>query len=221
MGVKIREVRQIAEKTFAISLERPYGFMFRAGQYFKITLPAGRKYFCFVSSPNDDKILKFAFREGVSEFKKNLLKMALGTEIEIAGPWGDMTLPDNPSRQMVFIAGGIGITPFMSMLQLVLENDLPYQIVLLYSNPAKEQTAFFEELSALPVEVIFSMTDDPNWQGEKARLDADFIKKYIPNFTEPIYYVAGPPGMVNSMVEILNNLGIPPPQIKFEQFTGY
>src|SRR3990167_11558916 len=109
-------------------------FIFQAGEYVQIVLEDGLKhYFSVMSSPNELPVLKIATRPSQSEFKKTLLQMPIASEVEINGPWGDLFLPeDGKERTYYFVAGGIGITPFMSMIKYKVEENLPYDITLLY-----------------------------------------------------------------------------------------
>ncbi len=207
---------------------------FSPGQFVIIKIPNllypderyGRRNFSIVNSPNTKGIIQIATRISESGFKKTLLETPLGSSVELGPIAGHFLLPETSDRPLVFIAGGIGITPFMCMLSYIQEVRLPYTITLLYSNKDKESTAFFNQLESFAksipgLKIIFSMTEDPNWQGETGRIDAAFIKKYVPDLQKPFFYVVGPPAMNDAVYQTLIDLQIPPENIKREKFTGY
>lgn len=152
--------------------------------------------------------------------------MPLGALVEITNIKGDFVLPQTSQVPVVMIAGGIGITPFRSMLKFYSENHLDFKIFLLYSNRDQESAAFIGELRQIEkdnpsVKLILTMTDDPTWPGESRRIDSQFIKAYIDNWQNSSYLVAGPPAMVKAVYEELLRLGVKPEKIKFEEFIGY
>jgi ferredoxin-NADP reductase len=127
----------------------------------------------------------------------------------------------------VFIAGGIGITVFRSMLRYIAEEDLPHRVTLVYSNRDPESTAFYDELveleRAIPgLRVVFTMTDDSGWDGETRRIDAAMLRDHLGDdlgsFT---FFIAGPPKMVDAMEEIVSGAGVPEGQIRPARFSGY
>jgi ferredoxin-NADP reductase len=127
----------------------------------------------------------------------------------------------------VFIAGGIGITVFRSMLRYIAEENLPHRVTLVYSNRDRESTAFLDELRelerAIPnLRLVLTMTDDAGWDGETRRIDADVLRDHLGSdlgsFT---YLVAGPPGMVEAMEKTLAEAGVPDEQVRPERFSGY
>ena len=196
----------------------PREFTFKPGEYVQIILPGELKhYFSVASSPSQQGIVRIATRSSQSEFKNKLRSMPLGTAIEIKGPWGDMLLPPDTSRPLVFIAGGIGITPFLSMLSYVTEENLPYEITLHYFNSS--EALFGPELEGLVK--------------ANSRISISYISftpstsPFIPpqawggKFMRALFYLAGPPGFVNAALSALADLQIPTSQILHESYTGY
>jgi ferredoxin-NADP reductase len=213
-------------------------FAFRAGQYIEAFLesPAymdergGERHFSISSSPNDKGIIMIATRMGgpepssgkfrISAFKKILGEMPLGTLVRVKGPRGAFTLHENPSKKAVFIAGGIGITPCRSIMKYANEGKLPHQITLIYSNRNPASTAFQGDLEKWAREnpnfkLFLKMTDETGF------LDAKYVKETLGDFSDTIFYVVGPPGMVKTITQILEGLGISRDDIRFEEFTGY
>jgi ferredoxin-NADP reductase len=127
----------------------------------------------------------------------------------------------------VFIAGGIGITVFRSMLRYMAEENLPHRVTLVYSNRDRESTAFLDELQELEranpnLRVVLTMTDDEGWDGEKRRIDAAMLRHHLGSELDAFtYLVAGPPGMVEAMEEILREAGVPEERVRPERFSGY
>lgn len=191
-------------------------FAFRPGEYAQIVLADDLKhYFSITSSPGELPALRIAAKKSQSKFKQTLQAMPLGTEVEINGPWGDLWLPeDERQRSYYFIAGGIGITPFMSMIKYKVEQNLPYEMNLLYfSDSDPIFRADLENLAnrSAKVRVLFI----------HEKISAEVINKFANNIKDSTTMIAGPPGFVNSAVSALQNLQIPQKSIIFESYTGY
>ena len=144
------------------------------------------------------------------------MELPLGSLVDIEGPFGYFTLPKDTFRPLVFIAGGIGITPFLSMIRFVTEQKLTHQITLLYANRNMESAAYLEELTTITKQ-------NPRFllKNQFGRIDTDFIQQTIKNFNGPVWYIVGPPAMVADMRNLLSRLGIDDTKIYFEDFVGY
>lgn len=235
MLAKIKEKTEVAEGTLKVVFEVLEEFpKFKAGQYFFVALPklsypderGPRRQFSIVNSPNEKGVLSLTTRLSDSGFKKTLKELPVGSEVEVGPIAGIFTLPEQFTQPLVFIAGGIGITPFMSMLKFIAEEGLQPQLLLVYSNRNQSSTAFLDETKTLATKIptlklVLTMTGDENWNGEKRRVDANFIKEYTDQFANPAFYVVGPPPMVDAIEKELESLGIKEENIKFERFTGY
>jgi len=163
-------------------------------------------------------------------FKRVLKTMPLGTEVRIVGPFGSLILHQNADRPAVFLAGGIGITPFRSMLLQATEQKLPYHLILFYSNRRPEDAAFLEELEELEKEnsnyrFIGTMTEMAGsnrvWRGETGYINQEMPAKYIGDLAAPIYYIAGPPALVAAMERTLSDAGVNSDDVRAEEFAGY
>lgn len=222
-----------AEGTTTFHFERPAGFQFKAGQAIYLTLPAsvgadskGRmRTFSLSSSPHDPD-LTITTRVGNSAFKKALQALPLGSDIEFAGPYGDMVLEE--TRPAVFIAGGIGITPFRSMIRDSFERGLRQRMVLFYSVRNAEDAAFVSELKALAehhprfelMPIITGLGEVPSaWQHGK--ITNEMIARHSGDLAGQIFYVAGPPTMVESVKLMLLTSGVARTDLHIEEFTGY
>lgn len=217
--------------------EKPSGWTFKAGQFLDMTLPdppetdaeGNTRTFSIASAPHEDTIM-VATRMRDTAFKRVLKTMPLGTTVKIEGPSGDLTLHDNGERPAVFLAGGIGITPFRSIVFWAARERLPHRMFLFYSNRRPEDAPFLEELQALEKEnpnysLIATMTEMKKshrpWQGESTVINKDMLSKYLKSSPPPIYYIAGPPGMVKGVHAMLNQAGVKDADVRAEEFAGY
>jgi ferredoxin-NADP reductase len=130
----------------------------------------------------------------------------------------------------VFLAGGIGITPFRSILFRAAKEKLPHRIILFYSNRRPEDAPFLEELQALGKEnpnyrLIATMTgmgkSHQPWHGETGQINKEMLAKYVKDAVSPIYYIAGPPEMVKGLHTMINEAGVDDDNIRAEEFAGY
>jgi ferredoxin-NADP reductase len=228
----VKEKKQVAEGTLRVSFAVDDPFTFKAGQYCFVTLinppypddRANRRQFSINNSPNEKGIITITTRLSESGFKRGLNELKIGDKVELGPIAGAFVLPEDTQTPLILIAGGIGITPFMSMLKFIEEQKLPYHVTLIYSNRTTQSSAYLEDLKRLNItgfRLIPVMSDQNDWQGEKRRIDPDFIKEYFPNVNGQKYMVVGPPGMVNAVQKALMDAGVEPANIKIENFTGY
>ena len=221
----------------AFHFEKPPSFAFKAGQAIAWTLldppetddEGATRNFTIASAPVEADLM-IATRMRDSAFKRILKTMPLGTEVRIVGPFGSLILHHDAARPAVFLAGGIGITPFRSMLRQAAERKLPHQLFLFYSNRRPEDAAFLEELEELEKEninykFIGTMTDMARsnrvWRGETGFINREMLTKYIGDLAAPIYYIAGPPAMVAAMRQTLSEANIADDNVRAEEFSGY
>jgi ferredoxin-NADP reductase len=229
--------KEIARDTFAFYFQKPPSFNFRAGQFVHLSLirPPKRdtegetRAFSIASAPHEDELM-FATRARDTAFKQIFTSMPIGTRVRIIGPLGSLTLQSNQSRPVVLIAGGIGITPFRSIIVDASQKSLPSRIILFYSNRRPEDAAFLEELRELEHQypkftLISTMTQTEkaaqHWQGKTGYFTTEFLAESIGNVTRPIHYVAGPPGMVRATRRLLDGAGVKHGDIRTEEFDGY
>jgi ferredoxin-NADP reductase len=231
----IKEKKEIARGTLLVIFDlQGQDVDFVAGQYFWVELldppyddeKGARRHITVVTSPTEHGVLGLATRIRDSAFKRSLAELPVGTEVDVEQPKGEFVLPEDAERPYVFIAGGIGITVFRTMLRYIADEQLPYRVTLLYSNRDRESTAFMNELNELEqkipgLRVVYTMTGDPGWDGETRRIDADFLRDHVEDVTGSTYLVAGPPPMVEGVVEALQAAGVPEEQIRPDRFSGY
>ena len=236
MQAKIKEKREVAKGTLMVVFDLlGEEVEFTAGQYFWVTLldppydddKGPRRHITVVTSPNERGVLGLATRVRDSAFKRSLAELPVGAQVDVEQPKGDFLLPDDTEPAYAFIAGGIGITVFRCMLRYIAEEKLPYRVTLIYSNRDRESTAFLEELQELErglpnLHVVFTMTDDPGWDGETRRIDAAMLRDHLgPDLGAFTYLIAGPPKMVEAVEEIISGEGVQESQIRPERFSGY
>jgi ferredoxin-NADP reductase len=236
MRAKIKEKREVAKGTLMVNFDLLGEEVdFRPGQYFWVTLldppyddeKGPRRHISVVTSPNERGVLGLCTRLRDSAFKRSLAELPVGTEVDVEAPKGSFALPEETDVPYVFIAGGIGITVFRSMLRYIDEEQLPYQVTLVYSNRDRESAAFLDELAELDrrnpnFRLVATMTADPGWEGETRRIDAamlrDVLDGELGTFT---YVIAGPPSMVEGVVDELKAAGIAEDRILPDSYSGY
>ncbi len=233
----LKEKKEIAQNTFQFVFSSKQKLQFAAGQYLEWTLPhkngdsrGSRRYFTIASSPTEETInlgIKYS-PNASSSFKKALVAMDPQTFITASQLSGEFVLPKNKKKKLVFIAGGIGVTPFRSMIKYLLDTNEKRDIVLFYSNKTFAEIAYrdiFEEARLkLGIKTIYTLTDPntpPSWEGKRGYVTAEMIKEEAPDFLEREFYISGPHGMVTTFEEALGKMGVPERQIKIDFFPGF
>ena len=235
MRALVKETREVAQETLLVIFDlQGEQVDFRPGQYFWVELldppyedeKGPRRHITAVTSPTERGVIGLCTRVRDSAFKRSLADLPLGAEVEVEPPKGKFVLPQDTSRPLVFVAGGIGITVFRCMLRYIAEEQLPYRVTLIYSNRDRASSAFLDELAELEqrenLRVVLTMTDDPDWDGESRRIGADLLHDHLGSDLGSFdYLVAGPPPMVEGVVESLRNVGVPEDSIHPDRFSGY
>lgn len=233
MKLKLVEVKEEAKGTKSFSWEPEKKFDYLPGQYFYFTLPnltfpdprGTTRHFTLSTSPTEGEIIKNTTRvREESGYKKTLLSLPVGSVIDGEGPNGTFVLDENDPNPEIFIAGGIGITPFRSMIKYAADKSLNNQIYLIYSNTNLEDAAFKDELSQISkahpnIHVEFFVTSKLGHLDELKI--TQFLTKWDLDISKPTWWLCGPPPMVDSMEQILGKLQIPLGKVRVEKFTGY
>jgi ferredoxin-NADP reductase len=230
-----REV--VAEGTISFRFAKPAGWSFRAGQSIDMTLidppetdaEGSLRVFSISSAPREH-VIAITTRMRDTAFKRVLHRAPMGTEVKIEGPFGNFRL-HNAARPAVLLAGGIGITPFRSILvETIREGSLPYPVVLFHANRRPEDAAFADQLRALEladpnlyfVPTMTAMAGSTReWDGERGHIDWAMLRRHMAGVINPIYYVTGPAGMVQSLRGMLVASKVDEDDIRTEEFTGY
>jgi ferredoxin-NADP reductase len=216
--VKLLARREVADGTMEFHFSRPEGFEFKAGQAVELILPepAGGHAFSLVNAPGDNELV-IATRMRDSAYKRALRELPVGGPVKLDGPFGSLTLHKAATRAAVFIAGGIGITPFISMLR----ERTAHRTVLVYSNRKARESAYLTELQELAgSNPQFRLVTTMTGEGGKF-VDAALLQQASRGLPAPVFYVAGPPAMVDAMKRALDAAGIEDTDVRSEEFFGY
>ena len=226
----LRRRETVAEGTMAFHFDKPGGFGFRPGQAIDLVLGEHRHAFSLVSAPSENELV-IATRMRDSGFKRALKATAVGGQVGIDGPFGSLTLHKDPARAAILIAGGIGITPYVSMLRQAAADRLAHRIVLLYSVRRPSDAAFLDELRDLEarnahfrlvVTVTQPETAGQGWKGETGHIGKALLERVWRGLApRPIHYLAGPPAMVAGLKAVLEGAGVDDDDIRAEEFFGY
>jgi ferredoxin-NADP reductase len=184
----------------------------------------------------------FSTRVRDSPYKKRLSTLEEGSRVKVRGPEGQFVLHDDYSKSAVFLSGGIGVTPFRSMIKYVTDKQLPLKITMFDSNRDRDNILFkkdFDDWAKLNknLKIIYAISEDHgrqeqqsssstanDWNGEYGRIDKAMILRHLDTDTlnNSIFYICGPPSMLKAMQSLLqDNLEIPKERIKVEEFVGY
>lgn len=211
MILKVLEKKAETKDVFSLVFTKPEDFKFYAGQYLDYEISNDTRAFSISASPTED-FLMLSTKKGQSEFKKALAKLKPGSHVKTSHPAGTFTLDE--SSPAVFIAGGIGITPFRSMIKWAYDQKLTTPITLIYTN-SDNNFLFKKELdkweNRLNLNIIYHNSS------KSGRLT-----KLLPTtYHLPIYYLAGPPKMVDSFEKMLIDLGVDKTNLRYDHFDGY
>jgi glycine betaine catabolism B len=227
--------------TFRFS--RGAGIDFTAGQYafFKLDGVYGDakgpiRHFSISSSPTEQDYIQISTRIRDTPYKQKLASLEEGTKILAWGPQGEFVLHDDDhSKPAVFLSGGIGVTPFRSMIKYATDKRLPVKITMFDSNRNQQNILYKDEFDKLAsqnknIKVVYTVTEEEqvsnteNWSGERGRIDKSMLERYLTKdeIDNAVFYICGPPGMLKAMQELLQKeLQIPKDRLKVEAFTGY
>lgn len=210
---------------------------FKPGQYLEWTLEhpkadtrGNRRYFTIASSPTENQLRTgVRFYPESSSFKKALFNLKQNSQIVASQLMGDFVLPNDKNRKLVFIAGGIGITPFRSMVKYLLDKREARDIILLYSNKSADeiiyQDVFEEARKSLGLRVIYFLTDKEslpvNWRGGVGRITQEVLKSEVKDLEDRTFYISGPLSLVSDFKETLRKLGVRSSQIATDYFPGF
>lgn len=232
----LKEKVKIAPDAYDFIFATNRKFSYIPGQYMEWTLGhespdsrGNRRYFTLASAPTENNLrVGVKFSEQSSSFKKTMLAMNKSDEIIAAQLAGDFVLPRDPRQKCVLIAGGIGVTPFRSMLKHLLDTKRRRPVILFYANRRIEEIVYKDVFDRaeqeLGIRTIYTLTDSANvpatWAGKIGRVDAQLIKSSVPDYRQCVFYLSGSRGMVDSFRETLAGMGVPSSQIKTDFFAG-
>jgi len=229
------EARQMSTNVYDFVFKPSSRFMFKPGQYLEWTLAlphvdgrGNRRTFTIASSPTEELVhLGVKFYEPSSAFKTMLHSMKPGEKIHTGQLAGDFTMPADHRKKLVWIAGGIGITPFRAQAQYLIDARQTRDITLLYFVSKPEERSYaevFEAARAVGVKTVYvlSTKDAPaNWRGKQGALTPELLKQEVPDFASRTFYISGPPAMVRGYKQLLTSVGVQRKNIKTDYFSGY
>lgn len=231
---KIKDIIQRTPDVKSFRLEAEKDIYFKAGQFFIVTMnidgKESAKYFSFSNSPTEKGYIEFTKRITTSEFSGALDSMKRGDRARIKMPLGSFTF-EGEYEKVAFLSGGIGITPIRSMCKFAVDEKLPTDIVLLYGNTSEKNIVFKDDFDIMQatkenMRVVYTLTspdaDTGKGKCRSGRINDRMIAEEIPDYKERVFYVCGPPKMVEGLVCALKDtLNIQKDKIRLENFVGY
>jgi len=235
--LRLLEKRELAPALFEFVFEADRRLAFRPGQYIEWTLPHAnpdsrgiKRYFTIASSPNE-RVVRLGVRIGdqISSFKTALKSLPVGGTTYASHLMGDFVLPDDPNQKLVFIAGGIGITPFRSMVQYLMDIGEKRDIVLLYACASCTDFIYTDLFNrakdVFGLKTVEIVTDPANvTPGVVCRtgyVDVKLLTEEVPDFRDRKFYLSGPVAMVKAYKQLLLSLSIPARNIATDYFPGF
>lgn len=226
----VKEIIPRTPDVASFRFPRPAEFTFKAGQYMSVTIHSGDKKlmhpFSISSSPTEKEYIDFTKKFTTNEYSLVLKTLKSGDWARIDGPYGTFTF-EGEYPKIAMLTGGIGITPFRSIIKYSTDVKLDANIVLFYGCRTPGDIAFKDELIQMQgqnknIRLLFTV-NEPNsdWKGLVGNINIDLVKKELPDYKERVYYACGPPGMVTAMKNLVKELGLPDTQFKYEAFAGH
>lgn len=214
----------------SIRFERPDNFNYFPGQFLFLTIKANGKkllkHFTMSSSPSEKDFIEITKRLTGHEYSNALMNLKRDDKVTIDAPYGDFTF-NGEFDKVLFLTGGIGITPIRSILCCCIDYEINSDIVLLYSCKDDNNIPFKKELDSYQdlnpkLKVIYTVTHPSNlWTGNRGRITVDMIREFVPDYISRFSYISGSPLMVDSLEKILlNELNVSSKQVKKERFIG-
>lgn len=215
--LKLKEKIQIAQDTYDFVFGLDKKLVFLPGQYMEFTLGhknpdsrGNRRYFTLSSSPTEQDLkIGIKFYPNASSFKKSLVSSNPGDTIVASQLTGEFNLPKDPSKKLAFIAGGIGATPFRSMIKYLLDKKEKRDITLLYSCNSESDFVYRDILNHINTIYVVG------------HLEPKVITREVPDYKDRIFYISGPHSMVDAFEKTLKEMGLSSNQIKIDFFPGY
>lgn len=232
LNVKVIEAKQETPDVKSLKLDlEGQSFDYLPGQFLYLSLDtkdvgSDSRPLSIASSPTEDFIL-VSTKISDSGFKQRFNNVKAGDFATVKGPIGTFILKED-AKEIVMLGGGIGITPFRDIIKYACDKKLPIKMTLLYSNKTPADIVYKGEWAVFEREnpnltVVHTITEysGADWKGRRGRIDENMIREYCNDLQNTPFYICGPPGMVNAMLELLINIGVPGPNVKVERFVGY
>ncbi len=227
--------KQVSKDAYSFYFKKN-DFYYLPGQYIRLTLKidtpderGSSRFFTLSSSPTEEHLM-ITTRILQSAFKKTLTNLKREDEVSMFGPLGKFILKEDEHKKHVFLAGGIGITPYRAMIKYAVDRHLKIQITLFTSFKTVEDYAFRDffhnvasESNWFKLVETITQPEESNqlWTGHRGRIDADLIRKNIDDLQNSLFFISGPPKMVDGLKEIVKSLNVTDDTINIEKFSGY
>lgn len=232
--LRLKETVQLSPDMMDFVFTPDHPMKYTPGQYMEWTLPhhhpdarGTRRYFTLASSPTEDTLrLGVRFSEKGSSYKNLLHQLDANTPVLAGQLAGDFVMPKNPQQPLAFIAGGIGVTPFRSMVKYLLDTNQPRPITLLYSARTAASfvytDVFNEAQTRIGLKPIYVLSDEQpaDWTGRLGMIDGPLVQETIPDYLKTTFYISGPQPMVQGIKNTLRSIGVPTEHIKTDFFPG-
>ena len=229
LELPIIETKQETPTVKSIKLEKN-NFDSKPGQYIITELDAndtenGNTRPLSIASSPTEKFLLFSTKISESPFKKKFNELKICDKVKLKGPVGIFVLSET-AKNIIFLGGGIGITPFRSMIKYATDKKLPIKLTLVYSNRTSDEICYKSEWPLMEkqnpnLKVVYTITDEPGWTGRKERIGEQMIKEFSNDLGNTLFYICGPPAMVDGLSQLLKSMNVPQANIKIEKFDGY
>ena len=226
-------VKEIIPRTSDVAsfrFPRPAELSYKPGQYMLVTIKSAGKElmhpFSFSSSPTEKDCIEFTKKFTPNEYSAVLKTLKPGDWARIDAPYGKFTF-EGEYPKIALLTGGIGITPFRSIIKYSTDLGLNTDIALFYGCRTPGDIAFRNEFEEMQMQnknfkIMLTVNEpDEDWKGSVGNISAEMVKKEIPDYKERMFFACGPPGMVQAMTNLIKGLGLPETQLKLESFAGH
>jgi ferredoxin-NADP reductase len=196
------------------------------GQFMIVNLETDRGYseshpYTISSSPTDSRLRMSA--KAIGDFSRRVAKIETGAKALIEAPYGVFSYTSVENEHLVFIVGGIGITPFLSQLKHMRATGAQKRVTMIWGNKTQKDICFIDELEAAEKELpdfrLVHVLSDEEWEGETGFVTADIVTKYVSDVDAPHYFLCGPPIMMKKVFGALRGLGVSNKQLHYERFA--
>jgi len=229
LELPVIETKQETPSVKSIKLGLNQKFEYKPGQYMMMEIDTGdddnTRPLSIASSPTENFLL-FSTKMSQSAFKKKFSELKAGDKVKLKGPMGIFILQED-AKEIIFLGGGIGITPFRDMVKYACDKKLQTKLALLYSNRAPSEICYRDEWQIFEkqnpnLKVVNTVTDDTaSWNGKTGRITDSMIKEFCNDLSSALFYICGPPAMVEGLSQLLKSINVPQQNIKIEKFAGY
>jgi glycine betaine catabolism B len=226
----LKEIISRTSDVASLRFPRPAELSYKPGQYMLVAIKSAEKElvhpFSFSSSPTEKDYIEFTKKFTPNEYSAVLKTLKPGDWARIDAPYGKFTF-EGEYPKIALLTGGIGITPFRSIIKYCTDMGFNTDIALFYGCRTPEDIAFRSEFEGMQMQnkslkLMFTVNEPAgDWKGSIGNITADFVKKKMTDYKERMFFACGPPGMVQAMINIVKELGLPETQLKLESFAGH